>query len=333
MLEWQEKKYHEVFDNVLATTRYRRLIDPSFTLRDLERLLTALYVNDGNDQGGRGGVGDLVSQATIAAHEQVLLEWKRELATPKSRHLKIVRRLCIKGFILLLWTGVLCACTQVPHAKAPEEIALSAESLKITAVDREKLMKLLDKNDPSLELYRHPAARELVTDFFIELVDSERIAKAVLRYTDREDLSPFLAFSVAYVESDFNPKAINRNVYSTDRGLFQLNSLSFPFLKDKDFFDPEINANYGVSHLKACLAEGKNDIVAIAMYNAGRQRVSSSGAPVATLEYISKYVDYRRKLEDSFRVCMHEAFRDRIAAGSKTRDRETTFLDIKKRRK
>ena len=84
MLEWQEKKYHEVFDNVLSTTRYRRLMDPGFTIKDLERLLTALYVNDGNDQGGRGGVGDIVSQATIAAHEQVLLEWKRELTAPKS---------------------------------------------------------------------------------------------------------------------------------------------------------------------------------------------------------------------------------------------------------
>lgn len=84
MLEWQEKKYHEVFDNVLSTTRYRRLKDPDFSIKDLERLLATLYVNDGNNQGGRGGVGDIVSQATIAAHEQVLLEWKRELALPKS---------------------------------------------------------------------------------------------------------------------------------------------------------------------------------------------------------------------------------------------------------
>jgi len=61
-------------------------MDPNFTIKDLERLLTALYVNDGNDQGGRGGVGDIVSQATIAAHEQVLFEWKRELTAPKSEH-------------------------------------------------------------------------------------------------------------------------------------------------------------------------------------------------------------------------------------------------------
>lgn len=79
MTEWREQKYKEVYDTVYATTRYRIMVDPSFTIKDLERLLATLYVNDGNDQGGRGVVADIVSSATIAAHQQVLLEWKREL--------------------------------------------------------------------------------------------------------------------------------------------------------------------------------------------------------------------------------------------------------------
>jgi hypothetical protein len=78
--DWREKKFEEVFDNVYATTKYRRLLDPAFGIKDLERLLATLYVNDGNDQGGRGGVGDVVSAATIAAHEQVLAEWRKDLA-------------------------------------------------------------------------------------------------------------------------------------------------------------------------------------------------------------------------------------------------------------
>lgn len=79
MTEWEERKFKEVYDTVYATTRYRIMKDPNFTIKDLERLLATLYVNDGNDQGGRGVVGDIVSSATIAAHQQVLLEWKREL--------------------------------------------------------------------------------------------------------------------------------------------------------------------------------------------------------------------------------------------------------------
>lgn len=81
MTEWQEKKFDEIFENVYATTKYRRFIDPGFGIRDLERLLATLYVSDGNDQGGRGGVGDVISSATIAAHEQVLAEWKSETAS------------------------------------------------------------------------------------------------------------------------------------------------------------------------------------------------------------------------------------------------------------
>jgi hypothetical protein len=79
MTEWEERKYREVYDTVYATTRYRIKVDPNFTIQDLERLLATLYVNEGNDQLGRGVVGDIVSSATIAAHQQVLLEWKREL--------------------------------------------------------------------------------------------------------------------------------------------------------------------------------------------------------------------------------------------------------------
>lgn len=85
MTEYEEKKYQEVFETVYATTRYRIRKDPNFTIKDLERLLTTLYVNDGNDQGGRGVVGDIVNAATIAAHQQVLLEWKRELQTDTTK--------------------------------------------------------------------------------------------------------------------------------------------------------------------------------------------------------------------------------------------------------
>ncbi|MCL1818340.1 MAG: hypothetical protein FWG35_05360 [Spirochaetaceae bacterium] len=83
MADWEEQKFNEIFDNIYATTKYRRFIDPGFGVRDLRRLLEALYVNDGNDQGGRGKVGDIVSAATIAAHEQVLAEWEKDLREKK----------------------------------------------------------------------------------------------------------------------------------------------------------------------------------------------------------------------------------------------------------
>jgi hypothetical protein len=77
-VEWQDRKYHEVFDTVYATTKYRKVLDPDFHIKDLERLISTLYAHEGDNQGGRGSVADIVSSATIAAHEQVLVEWKKD---------------------------------------------------------------------------------------------------------------------------------------------------------------------------------------------------------------------------------------------------------------
>ena len=83
--DWQQEKFDEIFENVYATTKYRRHLDQNFTIKDLQRLLETLYVSDGNDQGGRGKVGDIISAATIAAHEQVLAEWKKDLNQDNSK--------------------------------------------------------------------------------------------------------------------------------------------------------------------------------------------------------------------------------------------------------
>jgi soluble lytic murein transglycosylase-like protein len=153
-----------------------------------------------------------------------------------------------------------------------------------------------------------------VEKFFIRAAGSERVAKAILRYSDEMDLSLFLTFSVAYVESGYNPRAVNRNSGSIDRGLFQLNSRSFPHLKENDFFNIELNTKYGLEHLRQCLEIGGNDIIALAMYNAGNTQVTSRGAPVSTLEHISKYVEYRKKLESSFREFFRSVYKENKVA-------------------
>ena len=55
-----------------------------------------------------------------------------------------------------------------------------------------------------------------------------------------------------------------------------------------------------MAYLRYCLDEGKNPVVALAMYNAGRTRVTERGTPRMTLDYISRILDYQRDLEGSF---------------------------------
>ena len=87
---------------------------------------------------------------------------------------------------------------------------------------------------------------------------------------------------------------------TVDRGLFQLNSNSFPQLSEEEFFDPYTSAKYGMRHLKQCLKMAGNSVSALAMYNAGMGRVSSNKTPQTTLNYIGKIISYQNKLDELF---------------------------------
>jgi hypothetical protein len=78
--DWQDAKNKEVFESALRGLERRRDSDPSFTLEDAESALTHFYILDGNDWLGRGELGDIISQATIAAHEHFIAEWKKLLS-------------------------------------------------------------------------------------------------------------------------------------------------------------------------------------------------------------------------------------------------------------
>jgi soluble lytic murein transglycosylase-like protein len=150
--------------------------------------------------------------------------------------------------------------------------------------------------------YRNAANRERVVDFFAALTGSAELAAVILANADIFGIPPALAFSLCWEESRYNPKAVNRKNRdrSVDRGLFQLNSLSFPDLKDEDFFDADINARYGLSHLRWCLDNAGTEVAALAMYNAGTARVRSGGTPHTTLDYISRILKRQRGIEESF---------------------------------
>ena len=149
--------------------------------------------------------------------------------------------------------------------------------------------------------YRDPEFQEEVLSFFCRLTGSLDVAKVVLSNTVNYDIAPALAFALCWEESRYNPRAFNRNRNETlDRGLFQLNSGTFPKLSVDDFYDLEINARYGLSHLRWCLDSAGTDIAGLAMYNAGHNRVRSSGTPKTTLDYISRILRERRRIEGLF---------------------------------
>ena len=165
--------------------------------------------------------------------------------------------------------------------------------------------------DPGLYLYRIPYTRPLVESFYVQVTGNARITRAILAAADDNDIPLPLAFSLAWGESSYKVHAINRNSGSVDRGLFQLNSRSFAFLSEEQFYTPEINARHGLAHLRFCLEEGQTEIVALAMYNAGTTRVRR-GTPYTTLNHVAKIVEYRQELQRSFETMLADP--GRIAA-------------------
>jgi hypothetical protein len=172
-----------------------------------------------------------------------------------------------------------------------------------------------------LELYRSPAGRDRVVSFFAALCGSRNIAAVILANAESFDISPSLAFALCWEESRYNPLAINRKNRdeSIDRGLFQLNSRSFPNIREPDFFNPSINAWYGMGHLRLCLDTGGTEIAGLAMYNAGTGRVRSLGAPKLTLDYIHRILERRLRIDESFQAEFPPSGALELAEGLKDR--------------
>jgi len=134
---------------------------------------------------------------------------------------------------------------------------------------------------------------QVTLDYFTERTGSRELASVIIEAADMYDIPRTLALALAYKESSFDPHQVSANSKSVDRGLFQLNSLSFPDMSDEEVFNPRINAQTGMSYLRYCWNRGGNATVALAMYNAGPTRVEELGTPVFTMNYIHKIYQFK----------------------------------------
>ena len=152
-------------------------------------------------------------------------------------------------------------------------------------------------DDIALRLYRSEKTREAVIAFYSGLAGNPDVSAVILKHADENNISPSLAFALSWEESRFQPRAVNRNASSVDRGLFQLNNKAFPDLSEEEMFDPEINAKNALSFLRFCIDQGGNEVAALAMYNAGTTAVRNGRTPKRTLDYISRVLSYRENTD------------------------------------
>lgn len=171
------------------------------------------------------------------------------------------------------------------------------------------VLNLLDEEKPMLALYREDVTSAAVTEFFVQLTGSPDTALPILYHADRNDLPLSLAFGLTWVESRFSPVAVNQNATSVDRGLWQLNSLSFRHLSEDDFFDPDVSSRHGADYLRRSMRLAEQDQrTALAIYNAGLARVRRNEIPDTTQRYVQRVTEYQRNLELRFRRFMLNRF-------------------------
>lgn len=200
-------------------------------------------------------------------------------------------------FLTLVTGGFFAASCRAPSAEL-----LTWEETADTEIEAsETSVYFKEGQDIILSSYRDPEFQEKVIDFFGELTGSRDVASVVLANASAIGVAPALAFALCAEESGYNPQAFNRNKNNTvDRGLFQLNSASFPQLKVTEFYDSGKNAWHGLSHLRWCLNTAGSEVAGLAMYNAGMTRVRTGGTPKQTLDYVSRIINRERKTEELF---------------------------------
>lgn len=141
--------------------------------------------------------------------------------------------------------------------------------------------------------------QELERQFYTTLTGDIKIVDMVISY-NRGRMSLDVLFAMMEKESSFNIYAINTNVdddtgivLSVDRGLFQLNSLSYPELSESDFFNLDINIPTGIGHIASDYAWAKRNLkIALYAYNAGRTKVEENRVPSCTYDY-AEYIVQR----------------------------------------
>jgi soluble lytic murein transglycosylase-like protein len=177
-----------------------------------------------------------------------------------------------------------------------------AELASLVSPERfhETAMKVGRVKDKSLALYRSEVSKKDVIWFYAHITGDEAITKIILEHASRNNIPAALAFALSWEESRYQPRAVNKNANSIDRGLFQLNNKAFPNLTERDFFNPATNAKNGLAHLSYCIDLSGNEIAALAMYNAGTTKVRNNNTPKRTLDYVSRILSYREGLERLF---------------------------------
>lgn len=139
---------------------------------------------------------------------------------------------------------------------------------------------------------------------FLERYNNNKNVEIIFRRALEYNVPIPLAFGLAVQESSLRSGAYQSNKDgSIDRGLFQLNTKSYPFLTKAQMYDPEINAKYGMAHIKELYDKNGSYEQSLMDYNCGNLNRINKG----TVEHVLKILKEEEKINEML-VLAYEQF-------------------------
>jgi soluble lytic murein transglycosylase-like protein len=149
------------------------------------------------------------------------------------------------------------------------------------------------------EVNVHVAANmDKAIEFYQDLTHNKTITKIIINEAIKRHLPINFVMAVVFNESAFDPNAENYNLETVDRGLFQLNSGSFPDLTYSEIFDIRRNVYEGCLYLRALYDQyNENPILTVYAFNAGMGKIASGKIKIRTLIHTEKIMMAYRYLD------------------------------------
>lgn len=169
----------------------------------------------------------------------------------------------------------------------------SANEIHVVGISRMQVNSLISKDKSLVNVYG-------------EILKDKEYVGVIIKEAIERKIPVNLALAIAWWESDFKKNAINKNVkngevVSVDRGIFQLNSKSFPKLDIDDFYNPYKNINTGLDYIKYLYNRFDSWESVILAYNWGEGNVASDAKPTyKAIFYFGKITEKERILDVEF---------------------------------
>jgi soluble lytic murein transglycosylase-like protein len=132
-----------------------------------------------------------------------------------------------------------------------------------------------------------------IMNIYADLIDDPSLTHLITSYALEYDIPISLLLSIIYVESSFNPAAVNKNSNGTsDYGLMSLNSRTFKGYTDEQLYDVEINLQLGCEFLVMLKEKYRTWGEAVIHYNGLYTKGAGS--------YMVKVMEKEREFESLF---------------------------------